>query len=677
MSKKDGKGKSGLTKGKIRREITIRIGRIVLAFLVVLVTVVGIMFANMVNNANGTEIRLSAESASWEVSNFFQPYIGTVENIALNPMVQNVLKDTKTNKKIELQSDSKDVQQYLMNITEGEENSVISAWIVDIDSNSLMLSGGYCSNGDFDGSQYEWYSCVEARQTVYSEPYLSSGAGLNIVSLVSPVYDDKDAVIGIAGIDIKLDDIAKVMSKHTIGDSGFSVLISPKGNVAYAPTPAIILKNMADLNVNAEAIATVENQVAQSMKVQFGTSAEYGHFATVGDSGYMVLCVMPIMEYFATTILCVVVLILLGIAVCVAVIIAIRNVSKDITRPISHLTHIARKLADGNLEVEVDATSDNEIGELSFFIGKTIERLKEYIVYIDEIAEVLARMAAGNLNIQLKNDYIGEFEKVKLALLNISGGLTNVIGGIQESSEQVLINSDELAKVSQSLAENASRQTEAVETLMQTTNKVTDEVEQSRIKAEESAQETMRVTRKMEENQEMMNQMAAAMDKIQETSTQVVGIIQAIEQIASQTNLLALNAAIEAARAGESGRGFAVVADEIGKLADESSKAATTTRELIQISMQEIEKGNEFAGEVKESLQDAVVAFRNVSELIAQTSGMAVEQAEDMQMIRKEVEGITRGITDNSAIAEESSATSLELANQSANLNDLVGHFKY
>ncbi len=677
MSKKEGKGKSGLTKGKIRREISLRIGRIVLIFLVVLVTVVGFLFANMVNTANGTEIKLSAESASWEVSNFFQPHIGTVENIALNPMVQHVLQETKANKKIEAQSDSKDVQQYLKNITEGEENPVISAWIVDLDSNSLMMSNGYCSNGDFDGSQYEWYSCVEKRKTVYSEPYLSSGANVNIISLVSPVYDDKEEVVGIAGIDIKLDDVAKVMSKHTIGKEGFSVLISPKCNVAYAPTPAIILLNMSALDVNPEAITAVETQTPQSMKVKFGTSSEYGHFATVGDSGYMVLCVMPIMEYFESTIMCVTVLILLGIAVCVAVIIAIRNASKDITRPISHLTHIARKLADGNLDVEIDATSDNEIGELSFFIGKTIERLKEYIVYIDEISGVLTHMAAGDLQIQLQNEYVGEFEKVKFALLNISSGLTNVISGIQESSEQVLINSEQLAKVSQTLAENASKQANAVETLMQTTDKVTDDVQLSRVKAEESAQETVRVTQKMEENQEMMNQMVATMDKIQDTSREVVGIIQAIEQIASQTNLLALNAAIEAARAGESGRGFAVVADEIGKLADESSKAANTTRELIQVSMQEIEKGNAFAGEVKESLQDAVGAFRSVNELIAQTSNMAVEQAEDMKLIRKEVEGIANGITENSAVAQQSSATSLELANQSSNLNDLVRHFKY
>ncbi len=664
-------------RGRIQREITLRIGRIVLIFLAILIVVVALMFTNFVNTANGTEIRLQAEAASWEVSNFFQPYIGTVENIAVNPQIQNVLLDTVTGKTIESQLDYKEAQKYLYNISKAEEDTIIAAWIVDIDSSSLMMSNGYCSNGDFDSSQYEWYSCVETGTTVYSEPYMSTSVGLAVISLVCPVYDDNNNLLGIAGMDIALDKVATAMETHTIGKSGFSVLLSPKGLVAYAPTKEIILFNMTDLSVNEEAIKAVETQTPQSMKIKFGNSVEYGHFATVGESGYMVLCVMPIGEFFETTILCVGILVLLGVVVCVAVMIVIRKISKSITEPIGELTDIVKKLAEGDLDVVLTTNANNEIGELAYYMGKTVERLKEYIVYIDEVSAVLIRVADGDLRIELENEYIGEFGKLKEALFSISSGLTNLISGIQSGSNQVSDGSDELAKVSQALAENATVQMSAVEMLMNTTNKITEEVQSSRLKAEESSKETNRVTHKMEENQELMNKMAKTMDKIQETSKEVVGIIQAIEQIADQTNLLALNASIEAARAGESGRGFAVVADEIGKLAEESSKAANTTRELIQISLQEIEKGYEVAGEVKTSLQEAVMAFTNVSDMIVQTTEMTVEQAEDMRLVRKEVEGMAQGIAENSAFAEESSATAQELAAQASVLNELIGHFKY
>ena len=177
-------------------------------------------------------------------------------------------------------------------------------------------------------------------------------------------------------------------------------------------------------------------------------------------------------------------------------------------------------------------------------------------------------------------------------------------------------------------------------------------------------------------NTEQMQEMMEAVQKIHETSKQVVGIIATIEEIADQTNLLSLNASIEAARAGEAGKGFAVVADEIGKLAQESSKAANMTRELIGVSMEEINKGNQIADHVMDSLKTAVEAVDNVNGMIQKTAGNAADQAQSMEQIRVGIEEISQGVQDNSAIAEESSATSEELASQATMLNELVQHFE-
>ncbi|MBQ8798725.1 MAG: methyl-accepting chemotaxis protein [Lachnospiraceae bacterium] len=666
-------------KGRIQMEILKQIGKIVISFLIVLAIVVGIMLTNIVNDANQTEIQLRSEVASWEVSDYFQPYLGMVENMAMNPQAQQVLTDTVEGKNIRRQKDFATTEKYLYNLAKGDDNPVDAAWLVDLDSKSLMMSNGHTESGTFDATSYEWYSCVEVGDTVYSEPYVSFTTQVPVISLACPVYSDDDTpvLLGIAGVDVKLSKVAEVMKHHTIGKNGFSILLSGTGVVAYAPTESIVLTNMADLDVNPEAVEAVKSQTVQSMKVKFGGSSEFGHFAKVGTSGYMVLSVMPVGEFYQSTILCLVMLVVLNIAACVIIYFGIRKTAQKITKPVEELKDIAQKLAEGNLDVELSVTANNEIGELAYYIGKTVERLKEYIVYIDEVAAVLANVADGDLRIELKNEYVGEFAKLKDALLNISASLTQVLSGINESAGQVLNGSDELANVSQALAEGATMQTMAVESLLTTTNKIADEVEESRVKAEESEVETNRVTKMMEDNQELMNQMTAAMEKIRSTSQEVVGIIQAIEQIADQTNLLALNASIEAARAGEAGRGFAVVADEIGKLADESSKAANTTRDLIQVSLNEIEKGNEVADTVKNSLLEAVKAFAQVNQMITQTAEMAVDQAEDMKQVRKGVEDITQGISENSAIAEEASATSQELATQASNLNDLIGNFKY
>ncbi len=285
-------------------------------------------------------------------------------------------------------------------------------------------------------------------------------------------------------------------------------------------------------------------------------------------------------------------------------------------------------------------------------------------------------MANGKLSIELKNDYVGEFQKIKDAMLNISSSMSDVMKGISETAEQVSIGATELSDASQMLAEGAQTQASSVQELANRTNTVSEQVQESRKDAELSAKATVHVTTMMEQNHDKMQMMMDAMNEIRSTSQQVVGIIQTIEEIAEQTNLLSLNASIEAARAGELGKGFAVVADEIGKLALESSKAASMTRELIGVSMEEINKGNEIANGVMVSLEESVTAVEHVNEMIKKTAGNAVLQAENMEQIRMGIDSIAQGVNDNSAVSEETYATSEQLATQTVTLNEMVHRFE-
>ena len=277
--------------------------------------------------------------------------------------------------------------------------------------------------------------------------------------------------------------------------------------------------------------------------------------------------------------------------------------------------------------------------------------------------------------VNLKYEYIGEFAKVKEAMLHISASMTEVMHNIIETSSQVSTGSDDLATAAAGLAEGAEAQSFSVEELISTASEVMSQVEENEEDAEASAKQTEEITRRMEANEQLMTQMMEAMDNIYRTSQQVVGIITAIEDIAEQTNLLSLNASIEAARAGEAGRGFAVVAGEIGKLANESGNAVNTTRELIGVSIEEIEKGNELAKQVLDSLKDAVRGVEDTNVMIQRTAENAKVQKRNMMQIREGIEKISQGIQDNSAMAEETSATSEELAAQAVTLNELVQKF--
>ena len=173
-----------------------------------------------------------------------------------------------------------------------------------------------------------------------------------------------------------------------------------------------------------------------------------------------------------------------------------------------------------------------------------------------------------------------------------------------------------------------------------------------------------------------MEELTRAMETIKETSNEIGKIIVDIEEIASQTNLLSLNAAIEAARAGEAGKGFAVVAEQIRKLAEDSAKSAVTTKELIDKSIREVQKGNEITERTTESFDDVIKEMDHIVLAIANIRIASDKQAVSVREIESGFESISAVVESNSAAAEESSATSQELSAQAAALKGQVDHFQ-
>ena len=650
-------------------------GSVILVFL--LIAAVSICMVGWLSlSSKKTELTEESNAAANQLTGFLEQYTKSVEQLAANPEIKEVMIETKAGDDIRQAQKMDTVMKNLVSIADTDTENLLAVWISDLDASVLTQSDGFTSEEGWDITGRGWYGCIETKQTILTEPYVDSSTEKMILSAAAPVLDENGDVLGAVGMDISLDHMTDIMSEYKIGRKGYILLLSENGTFLYHPNNDMIQKNIRDVSISKNAIDAVESAKNEFLKYKTDGTNKYGFLQHAGNTGYIALSSLPSSEYYSTFAAMVLGLLLIFAAGIALIAFSIRKSSASLTKPIMDLNQTAQKLAAGDLDVNLQVTSQDEIGELGESIQKTVSRLKEYIVYIDETAEVLAQVADGNLNISLKNDYVGEFQKIKTALLNISDSMNQVMLGINESSQHVSVGASELASASQILAEGAEQQAASIEQLTATTATVAEQVDNSRKEAEASAKATVQAAAIIEENQEKMKQMMNAMDKIHETSQQVVGIIQTIEDIASQTNLLSLNASIEAARAGEAGKGFAVVADEIGKLALESSEAANNTKELIGISMEEIRKGNAIAGSAMESLKESVLAIDHVNKMIQETAENAVVQAENMNQLRMGIEEMAHGIQDNSAASQETSATSEELASQAEMLNQMVQKFE-
>lgn len=349
---------------------------------------------------------------------------------------------------------------------------------------------------------------------------------------------------------------------------------------------------------------------------------------------------------------------------------------RGITKPVSEIDSVARKIADGQLNESIHYQSRDELGVLAQNFNKTVSRLRDYVNYIDEISSVLDEVADGNLIFHLTYDYAGEFAKVKQALEHISDSLNQTMTQINQSAEQVSAGSDQVASGSQALSQGATEQASAIEELAASINDISQQVNLNAKNASDASTKAAMVGEQITSSNESMHQMTAAMDQISEKSAQIGKIIKTIEDIAFQTNILALNAAVEAARAGEAGKGFAVVADEVRSLASKSAEASKDTALLIEGSVQAVEKGTQIANSTAQQLIQVVSGAQEIVKTIDVIAEASKNQADSIHQVTQGVDQISSVVQTNSATAEESAAASEELSGQAQILKSLVGRFK-
>ncbi len=377
------------------------------------------------------------------------------------------------------------------------------------------------------------------------------------------------------------------------------------------------------------------------------------------------------------TVIIFIVIVAAGLAIAVVTTLIGRIITNSITEPVEQIDAAVASLRKGELSNVEMLTYESE-DEL----GDTVRNLKEAMGiladYVSEISVEVKAIAQGDLtrNGDDITDFLGDFSELKASLLYILKRFNSTLTEISNLAEEVSLNSSEVEKASKSLADGATDQAGVIEELNATIDTVVDLAADTAKETQSASARVKASTNKANEEKEKMNDLLMEMEHITEISKEIGNIITDIENIASQTNLLSLNASIEAARAGEAGKGFAVVADQIGKLAADSAQSAVNTRDLIDKTLVEIEKGNTITRTTADAFNQIIADMQSFAELAENTMEKANSQAESLEQIGQGIEQLSGVVQDNAASSEENTAISINLAEGAAKMHDRVNIFK-
>lgn len=351
----------------------------------------------------------------------------------------------------------------------------------------------------------------------------------------------------------------------------------------------------------------------------------------------------------------------------------VQYVLAHIVKPIIKITDKTKPLQDGQLELDLEYSANNEIGDLATTIEQSLHLIHRYVA---DINRIMGLLSGGNFNVKTSEPFIGDFKSIEDSIDSFTSRISGAFNNINQAERQVSGHAEQLSSSAQSLAQGATEQASAVEELYATLDELSKNAERN-VKDAADAQENARLTgEQVTVSSEQMQQMVAAMADITEASQKIGKIIATIEDIAFQTNILALNAAVEAARAGTAGKGFAVVSSEVRTLASRSDQAAKATKELIENSVEAAEKGSRIVGEVSETLTKTLELVVRSNSTIGTIAEAIRGEAASISQVTDGISQISQVVQTNSASSQESAAVSTELFDQVRLLREQTSKFK-
>lgn len=390
----------------------------------------------------------------------------------------------------------------------------------------------------------------------------------------------------------------------------------------------------------------------------------------------------------------------LGFAGLIAALILGYYIARSITEPVQSLSHVVRRVAEGDLSSRAHLSGYDEVAQLGSGLDQLLDEKVTTLASAEEenaqlndsvikLLRAVSRLSQRDLTVRVPvtedvtgpvadaiNQLTKETNRVLLDVAQVADQVANASELVNHKAALVNDAADaqgrEVSETAEQLASAASRLAEIAEIARQ----CNDLAGQTTAMTENAVSSVHSTLSGMNSIREVIQETGKRIKRLGERSQEISGVVDIINRITERTTVLALNASMQAAAAGEAGRGFAVVADEVQRLAESSRNATAQIASLVKSIQVEtndtISTMDNAINQVVEGSKLAEGAGQRMNETRASTSAL-VESVLRIASSSQEQAQLSQYLRDRAQVMlERSTETGREVRDQLAQTNSMA-----
>lgn len=480
-------------------------------------------------------------------------------------------------------------------------------------------SSGWTPDADWFPPNRPWFkdAVKNSGEFAITNPYVDSMTGSICTTISKDVKDKNNKLLGVAAIDIILDNLSATMAEIEISENAKGYIVNADGLfITNEDTASLMKKSIFDKPEFKKHNFNKDNFL-DSANVMIKDGIFYGVCKSSSTPWYIIVY-GPVSDFTKSSYSAIFrVLLIIIVAIITATIILLFS-AKSSAKEFKLMAKNCNEIAHGDFTKEVKDGSTKEAAEL-----------------------------AEGFNVQTQ---IRSVDKIDQSVTEIVTQISNLKSEIENQDRTIDNSSDSIEVVANNvLAIN------------------------ERIK--EASKDVSELVEFADKNRKEIKKSVAQILEVKEKSKNLLDTNKVIASVASQTNLLAMNAAIEAAHAGEAGKGFAVVANEIRKLAETTSEQAKTSSESLNLIQTQIDAISDTSIDVEHAFEQTIEKIGNINTSVDSLKSSTAEQGQKAQEILSALDDMRNSskiVKSGTEKIVEVTTSAFSICNDLVNLNSSV-----